>query len=158
MNVKKILKILAFVLICQLAGIIGSLFTFSAIPEWYAFLEKPEFAPPNWLFGPVWITLYAMMGISAYLIAEKGWKTEEVRIALAVFGLQLGLNTLWSIVFFGMHSPLGGLMVIFALLASILATIALFWKLSRVAATMLVPYVLWVSFASLLNYFIWALN
>lgn len=158
MDTRNIFKALAFIVLCQLAGIIGSVFTFSAIPEWYAFLEKPEFAPPNWVFGPVWITLYTMMGISAYMVSGKGWGKKDVRLALGVFGIQLGLNALWSILFFGLRSPLLGLVCIIALLLAIIATIALFWKHSRAASLLLAPYLLWVSFATVLNYFIWALN
>ncbi|HSB47100.1 MAG TPA: TspO/MBR family protein [Candidatus Bilamarchaeum sp.] len=145
--------LIAAVLICELAGVIGSVFTFSSIPTWYATLVKPDFAPPNWLFGPVWIILYAMMGVSAYLIYETGKKD-----ALKIFGLQLALNASWSIVFFGLRSVSGGLLVIFLLWLSIALTILSFLKVSKTAAYLLIPYILWVSFASVLNYFIFILN
>jgi benzodiazapine receptor len=141
-----------------MAGIIGSVFTFDAIPSWYSTLQRPDFAPPNWVFGPVWTTLYTLMGISSYIVFRKGLKKPQVRLALGVFGLQLGLNALWSILFFGLRSPILGLFCIIALLIAITATIVQFWKLSRSASILLVPYLLWVSFATILNYFIWALN
>ena len=158
MNGRKILIIMGFIVLSQLAGVIGSFFTFDAVSNWYAFLERPDFAPPNWVFAPVWITLYTMMGISAFLVYEIGIERRDVRLAMGLFGLQLGLNTLWSVLFFGLRSPFLGLICIFALWCAIAATMASFWKLSRGASLILVPYLLWVSFASVLNYFIWALN
>ncbi|MFN7990743.1 MAG: TspO/MBR family protein [Candidatus Micrarchaeia archaeon] len=145
--------LIAAVLICELAGVIGSVFTFSSIPTWYATLVKPDFAPPNWLFGPVWITLYAMMGVSAYLVYETG-----KRESLKIFGLQLALNASWSIVFFGLRSISGGLLVILLLWLAIAWTILSFLKVSKTAAYLLIPYISWVSFASVLNYFIFMLN
>jgi tryptophan-rich sensory protein len=141
-----------------MTGIIGSFFTFDSISGWYADLAKPEFSPPNWVFGPVWITLYTMMGISAYLIYKKGFEKKNVKLALSFFGGQLILNALWSILFFGFQSPLAALICIIALLTMIILTIVLFWRVSKSAALLLVPYMLWVSFASVLNYFIWAFN
>ena len=158
MKPKEIAKLLGFIFLCQLAGIIGSVFTFQAIPGWYAQLVKPEFSPPNWVFGPVWITLYTLMGISAYMIYKKGFEKKNVKLALSFFGGQLILNALWSILFFGLQSPLSALVCIIALLLMILATMVLFWRISKNAALLMIPYVLWVSFASILNYFIWALN
>ncbi len=155
---KKILTIIGFIVLSQLAGVIGSFFTFDSVTSWYAFLERPDFAPPNWVFGPVWITLYTMMGISAFLVYEAGIDRREVRLAMGLFGLQLGLNALWSILFFGLQSPVLGLICIIALWFAIVATMMSFWKISRKASVILVPYLLWVSFASILNYFIWALN
>ena len=112
---KKVLGILAFVVVCELAGIVGSLFTTPSIPGWYAALAKPPFNPPNWVFAPVWTVLYALMGIAAYVVYEKGPKRREVRKALAVFAGQLVFNTLWSIVFFGAHMILGGAVIIIIL-------------------------------------------
>ena len=158
MNVKEMFTLFAFILLCQMAGIIGSFFTFDSIPGWYAGLVKPEFSPPNWVFGPVWITLYTLMGISAYIVYKKGFEKKDVKLALGLFGGQLVLNALWSIIFFGFQSPLSALICIIALLLMIISTIVLFWKISRNAALLMVPYVLWVSFASILNHFIWLLN
>jgi len=155
---KKALGILFFVLICELAGVIGSVFTTPSIPGWYAALAKPPFNPPNWVFAPVWTTLYALMGISAYLVYEKGLKRKEVRKALAVFAGQLLLNTLWSIVFFGAHMILGAAVIIVFLWGMIGASIWLFSRISKAAAYLLVPYILWVSFATVLNLSLYVLN
>lgn len=140
------------------AGAVGSLFTVSAIPTWYAALNKPVLSPPNWIFGPVWTMLYVLMGVAAFLIWQKGSAKKEVRLALLIFVLQLVLNALWSIIFFGWHKPGLAFLEIVLLWASILWTIGLFHKVSRTAALLLVPYLLWVSFASYLNYAIWSLN
>ncbi len=155
---KKALGILIFVLICELAGIIGSVFTTPSIPGWYAALAKPPFNPPNWVFAPVWTTLYALMGIAAYFVYEKGLKRNEVRKALAVFAGQLLLNTLWSVVFFGTHKILGAAVIIVFLWGMIAATIWLFSRISKAAAYLLVPYILWVSFAAVLNISLYVLN
>ncbi len=154
----RIAKAAIFVIVAELAGNIGAIFTITAIPTWYAALAKPSFTPPNWLFGPVWIVLFALMGVSAYLIYEKGAKNKEVRIALSVFAAQFALNILWTFLFFGLRSPLLGMACIIALWAAILATIALFYRISRRAAFLLVPYIAWVSVALALNYFIIVLN
>ncbi len=151
-------RLVAAIIICQLAGIIGSVFTISSIPTWYASLAKPIFTPPSWLFGPVWIALYTLMGISLYLVWQKGFKKNENRNALYVFGAQLSLNAAWSIVFFGMRDIFGGLLVIIAMWLSIAATIIAFYKISKKAAWLLVPYMIWVSVATLLNFYLWQLN
>jgi benzodiazapine receptor len=155
---KRTLGILIAIVICELAGAVGSIFTTPAIPGWYAGLAKPPFNPPNWVFAPVWTILYALMGMAAYLVYEQRAKTGAVRKALAVFGAQLILNALWSIVFFGAHAILGGIVVIVLLWAMILASIWLFAKISKAAAALLVPYILWVSFATVLNISLYALN
>lgn len=142
----------------QLAGILGAFFTRAAIPGWYALLNKPSFTPPNWLFGPAWITLYLLMGIAAYLVWRKGLPAPGVRPALAVFLVQLALNALWSPVFFGLRSPLAGAVVIVLLWLAIVITIFLFWQVAKPAALLLIPYILWVSYASVLNISIWLLN
>lgn len=153
-----ILKLLFCIVVCEAAGLIGTIFTSPAIPGWYATLTKPELSPPNWIFGPVWTTLYALMGIVAYLVWKKGIERRDVRIALSVFGVQLVLNTLWSILFFGLKSPGLALVEIALMWVAILASIVLFSRISKAAAWLLVPYILWVSFAAYLNYAIWALN
>jgi benzodiazapine receptor len=157
-EMKKATGILASIIICELAGIIGSIFTTPSIPGWYEGLSRPSFNPPNWLFAPVWTTLFALMGLAAYLVYEKGLKKPEVKRALSVFAFQLLLNMLWSIVFFGAHMILGAVVVIVLLWAMILATILLFHRISRAAAYLLVPYILWVSFASVLNISLYVLN
>ncbi len=152
------LALIGFILLPFAAGAIGSFFTFSAIPTWYSTLVKPQFAPPNWLFGPVWSMLYLFMGISAYLIWQKGWGKKPVRAALTLFGVQLILNTLWSILFFGLRSPLYGLLCIIPLWLSIAYCIKLFHPIDKRAAYLFIPYLLWVSFATILNAAIWMLN
>lgn len=158
MKITQPIKLVTALALPQLAGLLGSLFTMSAIDSWYRFLMKPELAPPNYVFGPVWTTLYIMMGISAYLVWREGLANGRVRLALLIFLLQLALNASWSIVFFGLQSPLGGLFVIGALWLSIVLNIFVFARVSQVAAWLLVPYLIWVSFASYLNYSIWLLN
>lgn len=140
------------------AGIIGSVFTAPAIPGWYADLTKPALNPPAWVFGPVWTTLFALMGVAAFLVWKKGLDRKDARIALCLFIIQLVLNTLWSIIFFGLHSLGGALIEIIFLWLAILATIISFFNISKTAAWLLVPYLLWVSFATYLNAAIWVLN
>lgn len=152
------LKLVASILVCFLAAGIGGYFTAQSIPTWYAALEKPSFSPPNWVFGPVWTLLYLLMGISAYLVWERGLGARGVKKALGVFGLQLVLNALWSIAFFGMRSPIAGFAVIVALWATILFTILEFRKVDKMAWWLLAPYILWVSFAAFLNFSIVMLN
>lgn len=158
MELKEIGKAVAFIILCQMAGLIGSIFTFEAIPGWYAGLVKPDFSPPNWVFGPVWTTLYAMMGIAAYLVYSRRKKSPDAMPALAIFAGQLILNTLWSVIFFGYKSPALAFACIIALAFMIAWTMARFWGVNRTAAYLMVPYLLWVSFASILNYHIWMLN
>ncbi|MCX8118388.1 MAG: tryptophan-rich sensory protein [Desulfobacterota bacterium] len=150
-------KLAASLLLCQLAGLIGSLFTTPAIPTWYEALKKPPFTPPNWVFTPVWIGLFVMMGISLFLV----WQRKDhprARAGLVFFFVQLGFNTLWSIAFFGLRSPLLGLIDILLLWPAILLTIYLFFQVSRWAGFLLLPYHLWVSFAAVLNYALYILN
>lgn len=138
------------ILICEGVGVLGSVFTVSNIPTWYAGLNKPTFSPPNWVFGPVWTLLYFLMGVALFLVWRK-------KIPM-IFSLQLILNFVWSVVFFGMRSPLGGLIVIVLLWLAILGSIINFWKISRWAGILLIPYLGWVTFASILNYNIFILN
>ena len=152
------LKLLASVAVCQLAGFLGSLFTRPAIPGWYAQLQKPSFAPPNWLFGPMWVSLYLLMAVAAFLVWQKGLAFPGVRLALTIFLFQLLLNTIWSPVFFGLRSPLAGAVIIVLLWLAILATIIAFMKISPPAAWLLVPYIFWVSLATALNISIYFLN
>ena len=158
MKARDIIKLIASRAACQGAGLIGSLFTTAAIPTWYAGLQKPFFTPPNWLFAPAWITLYILMAVAAFLIWRKGLDQKGVRFALIIFLIQLVLNTLWSIVFFGLESPLYGIIVIIALWIAILLTMIKFFKLSTIAGALLTPYIGWVSFAAVLNVAIWMLN
>jgi tryptophan-rich sensory protein len=158
MGAKDVIKLIVSIVACQCAGLIGSVFTTPSIPTWYAALEKPFFTPPNWLFAPAWITLYLLMAVAAFLIWRRGLGEEGVNCALTVFLVQLVLNALWSMVFFGLQSPLYGMVVIIALWIAILLTIIKFFKLSVAAGSLMLPYILWVSFASALNIAIWVLN
>ncbi len=151
-------KLISAIAVCELAGILGSIFTASSVDTWYATLAKPELAPPNWVFGPVWTTLFALMGIAAFLVWRAGLKRRDVRIALGVGAVQLLLNFLWSVVFFGLRNPGAAFIEIVILWLAILATMIAFARVSRVAAWLLVPYILWVSFAAYLNFGIWMAN
>ncbi|PJE69303.1 TspO protein [Candidatus Shapirobacteria bacterium CG10_big_fil_rev_8_21_14_0_10_38_14] len=158
MKINNFWKLIISVLVCLSAGFIGSFFTTPSIPTWYATLNKPSFNPPNWLFGPVWTTLFILMGIAAFLIWRKGLKKKVVKNALIIFLLQLIFNTLWSFLFFKFHSPFWTLIDIVVLWVLILLVLIKFWKINKVAGILLIPYLLWVSFASFLNYTIYQLN
>lgn len=151
-------KLISSILICQLAGFIGSFFTVSSVSSWFLTLNKPFFNPPNWLFGPVWITLYFLMGISLYLVWSKGIKDIQSKMAVLIFAIQLILNSLWSIIFFGFQSLLFAFIEIILLWIAILLTIIYFNKISKTASYLLIPYILWVSFAAILNFSIYYLN
>lgn len=155
---KNSIKLVIAILVSELAGIIGSVFSVSAIPSWYEVLEKPALNPPGWIFGPVWATLYALMGIASYLVWKRGWNRVDVRNALYIFGLQLVLNATWSIVFFGLQSPGWAFVNIAAMWLAIVWTMTVFYKISKPTMWLLLPYILWVSFASYLNLMIWILN
>lgn len=152
------LKLTISIAVSELAGIIGSVFTAPSVATWYQELAKPAINPPAWVFGPVWTTLFALMGIAAFLVWKKGLERKDVKIALSIFIGQLIVNTLWSIIFFGLRSPGGALIEIVFLWLAILATIIAFARISKPAAWLLVPYILWVSFAMYLNYALWTLN
>jgi len=154
----KALRLAASIGVCELIGGIGAIFTAPAIPAWYAGLAKPSFSPPNWVFAPVWTFLFLLMGVSFYLIWDKGTESRNVKRAMYVFGIQLGLNLLWSMLFFGLRSPLYGLLDIILLLAAIALAISEFSKISRNAGLLLVPYIAWVSIAMMLNLSIYLLN
>lgn len=154
---KNILKLIVSVVISQAAGAIGSLFTVQNIPTWYAGLNKPSFNPPNYLFGPVWITLYFMMGIAFFLVWKNSGKF-DVKVPAILFITQLVLNALWSIIFFGMKNPMLGFIEIIILWVFIVLCVIKFYPVSKVAAWLLIPYLLWVSFASVLNFKLWMLN
>ncbi|MFC1921115.1 TspO/MBR family protein [Chloroflexota bacterium] len=153
-----IVKIVISVLVCFAAGGIGSIFTTKSIPEWYAGLKKPRYTPPNRAFGPVWTILYILMGISVFLVWNEGLANEGVLLAFTLFWIQLALNALWSIVFFGIRSKGGGIIVIITLWILILATIITSFPVSGWASALLIPYVMWVTVASYLNIGIWILN
>lgn len=151
-------KFLVSVIGCELVGILGTPFTTAAIPTWYATLNKPFFAPPNWLFGPAWTLLYFLMGVAFYLIWKQNAKSKKVQVAKKLFLAQLFFNFIWSPIFFGLRSPLLGLITIIILWTLIVATIFKFHPLSKWAAYLLIPYLLWVTFATTLNGAILFLN
>jgi translocator protein len=153
---KKPIILAICILICLAAGFIGSIFTTSSIAGWYATIQKPSFNPPNWIFGPVWTTLYILMGVSIYLILQK--KSKYGNTASSLFSIQLALNIFWSIIFFSFHSPFLAFIDIIILWFCILLTIIYFLKISKPASYLLIPYLLWVSFASVLNFYIMVLN
>ncbi|NTV22029.1 MAG: tryptophan-rich sensory protein [Candidatus Yonathbacteria bacterium] len=145
------------ILIAQLAGLVGSIFTMPAITTWYAELAKPSFTPPSYVFGPAWAMLYTLMGLAAYRIWEKR-STSGARRALVLYGTQLVLNALWSYAFFGLHNPLAGVGVIVLLWIAVFMTMIFFYRVDKTAGWLLVPYVVWISFAGALNYAVWMLN
>ncbi len=152
----------------QLAGLVGSIFTVSAIPVWYAALRRPSFNPPNWIFGPTWFLLYILMGISIYLIWQKiaenknlpaGAETlAKAKGAARLFWIHLFFNAIWSIIFFGFQNTGLAFLDIIIIWIFILVLMMKFWKIEKWSTYLLIPYFLWVSFASALNYFIWYLN
>jgi benzodiazapine receptor len=141
------------------AGLIGNLATIPNIPVWYAGLNKPGFTPPNWVFGPVWSLLYAMMVLAFWrvLLRRSRWTTAGWRV-VGVFLVQMALNAFWSVAFFGMHNPLLGLVGVIALELMIVATIITFKPIDRMAAWLLAPYAVWVGYATALNAAIVGLN
>lgn len=174
-------KFIISIIVSGLAGIMGSIFTVSAIPNWYAALEKPALNPPSWVFGFVWTILYFLIGISLFLVWKNNWKTKNQILesrrkawnafserlwtgdlkkinVIIIFGIQYFLNILWSFVFFGLHLPGLAFFEILALWFAIIWTIVNFYRISKLAAYLLLPYILWVSFAAYLNYVIWILN
>lgn len=156
MKLNNSLKLPLSILFAILVGALGSLFTSSSVQTWYVTLTKPAFNPPSWLFGPVWTILYILMGVSFWMIWTS--KSKEKKRAIVLFLIQLFLNGIWSPVFFGAHSIGGALTLIVLLWAAIALTILVFKKISKPAAWLLVPYILWVSFATVLNFAIWRLN
>lgn len=148
------LVLAGFIILClAVAGVAGYV-TAGAVTTWFPTLVKPAFNPPSWVFGPVWTTLYVMMAVAAWLV----WLKPGSRSALNLFFLQLALNFAWSLLFFGLHSPALALIDIVALWCAILTTIFAFGQHSSVAAWLMVPYISWVSFATILNASIWWLN
>ena len=149
--------IIISIIIAQMAGLIGSFFTVSGVQNWYVYLQKPVFSPPSWLFAPAWITLYTLMGIAAFLV----WKKRNIigaKPALWVYGIQLGFNALWSFIFFGMRNPGLAFIEIFILWVLILIVTVKFFKIDKGAGYLFLPYILWVTFASVLNFAVWQLN
>lgn len=151
------LVLAGFLVLCFGVAALGSVFTSSAMPEWYMSLEKPAFNPPSWVFGPVWTLLYAMMAVAAWLVwREAGF--HGATAALSMFFVQLALNLVWSGIFFGLREPGWAMLEILVLWSAIVVTMVLFLRHSSVAGWLMAPYLLWVSFAAVLNAAIWRLN
>ena len=153
---KKIWKLIISILIPFLASAIGGFFTASSVSTWYVDLVKPSFNPPSWVFGPVWTILYLLMGIALYLVWIE--KPKIKKPAFIAFGTQMFLNALWSVLFFGLQKPLFAFIEIGVLWIAILMTIIYFYKINKNAAYLLIPYILWVSFAAVLNFSLYLLN
>lgn len=155
---QKIIKIVLVVLVCVSVGYFSGTVTRDSITTWYPTLVKPVFNPPNWIFAPVWTLLYIMMGIAAGLVWTSNSDIKIVKRALGFFAIQFGLNALWSYLFFGMHNPLLALVEILLLWLMIWETYNQFRKIDKIAGLLLIPYLAWVSFATILNASIWWLN
>ncbi len=153
-----ILQLVLAIVITEGAGALGSIFTARNIRGWYKTLNRPRLNPPNWVFAPVWTILYLLMAVAAWLVWQRGIASPGVVIALIVFLIQLVLNVLWSAIFFGWHNPAAAFAEIIFLWLSIILTIFEFSKISPAAAWLMVPYIIWVTFAAYLNFSIWRLN
>jgi tryptophan-rich sensory protein len=158
MKLNKSQKIIILVVICLVLGFTSGLITKSAITDWYPTIKKPIFNPPNGVFGPVWTMLYIMMAVAAALIWNVIDSNKNAKTALKYFAIQLFLNVLWSILFFGLHNPAMAFIEIIILWALIFKTYIEFKKINTIAAYLLLPYLFWVSFATILNGSIWFLN
>ena len=154
---QSLIALAAALAVCFAASFIGGIFTEPNL-DWYATLVKPGFTPPNSVFPVVWTILYVMMAVAAWLVWRAPGDEGDRKTALVWFGIQLVINVAWSVAFFGLHSPMLGFGVIMALILAIVITIIYFDRLSRTAALLLVPYLLWVGFATGLNFTIWVLN
>ncbi len=155
---KNPLKLVISVAVCLMAGAVGSIFNIAAIPTWYATINKPFFNPPNWVFAPVWTALFVLMGVALYLVWREGYGKKAVKPGVNMFAVQLALNVLWSAIFFGLKNPAFAFAEIAALWLAIALTMCNFKKVSKTAFWLLVPYICWVTFASVLNLSIWLLN
>ena len=149
--------LLGSIAVCQAVGGAGEIWTAKGVREWYPTLEKPSFNPPNWLFGPVWSLLYGIMGVSAWLTWRHGDERSR-KHAFQLFSIQLALNSLWSFIFFRLHSPRWAFFEIVLLWGAIVLTLFALLKVNRLAGILFIPYLLWTSFAVLLNFRIWRLN
>lgn len=156
-RMKQTIGLIILLALCFAAAALGSAATYPRIDDWYAALAKPSWTPPNWVFGPVWTVLYIAMALAAWLVwRQRGWA--GARLPLLLFGVQLGLNVAWSWLFFGLRSPGLGFADIILLWIAIAATLVAFWRRSRIAGLLFVPYLAWVTFATALNFSIWRMN
>ncbi|MFN8244018.1 MAG: TspO/MBR family protein [Ferruginibacter sp.] len=152
------MKLFLSLLIPLTVGAVAGLFTGPAVNGWYALANKPAFNPPNWIFGPVWTLLYVLMGLALFLVWKSGSPGTVKQTAFFFFGIQLALNFAWSLIFFSFKLPGWAFAELALLWVMILLTILWFGKISSIAAWLLVPYISWVSFAAVLNFYIWKLN
>ena len=157
-NLSSIWKLVISVLICEVTGIISGWISSAEMNTWYATLNKPSWNPPGYIFGPVWTSLYLLMGISLWLVWKSNALESRKLYAELLFALQLFLNFWWSVIFFKFHSPGWAMVDISFMLITILITIFSFAPISKLASWLMVPYISWVSFASMLNYTVWILN
>ena len=153
-----IFKLLITIIVCQCAGLIGSLFTASAINGWFSELNHPSFTPPDWLYPPIWITGYLLIAIAAFLIWWRGLHIRPVRVAMILFLVQLFLGVVWAYILFGLQSVLFGLIAVMALWIVLLFTVIQFYKVSVAAGSLMIPYMVWVTFAIILNGSLYLLN
>ena len=151
-------KLLISIIGCELIGILSGVISASGVTAWFLTLRKPSWNPPSWLFGPVWTILYCLMGIAWYLIWKSNADTNQKKTAFRLFAFQLLLNFFWSILFFKFHQPFYAFIEIIFMLLAIILTMNSFYAVSKTATWLLVPYLLWVSFATFLNFTIWTLN
>ncbi|MBU1019541.1 MAG: TspO/MBR family protein [Patescibacteria group bacterium] len=151
----KVFLLIFALLVPQLVGFIGSLFTMTSVQVWYSEIYKPAFTPPSFVFAPVWIVLFLMMGIAFYLVLIEIISGKKATLALLIFGIQLVLNGLWSMIFFGLQNPQLAFFELCVLFVFILLNIWAFARVSKPAAWLLVPYAGWVVFAGFLNFAIW---
>jgi len=158
MKTNDLLKLIIAIAVSESAGIIGSIFTMPSIQTWYATLAKPALNPPAWIFAPVWTTLFALMGVAAFLVWSSDKAQKKIKMALVIFGIQLLINILWSVVFFGFRRLDLAFVNIVYLWFAIIWTMIVFYRIYKPAAYLLLPYILWVSFAAYLNYTVWFLN
>ncbi|MFC2061621.1 TspO/MBR family protein [Elusimicrobiota bacterium] len=156
--IKTVGKFIVSIAICHLAGVFGTIFTTTAVESWYNYLNKPVFSPPNWVFGPAWAVLYTMMGIALFIVWIKAGSIERMKGQMAIFSIQLLLNVLWTVLFFGLKMQLIAFVEMLILIIAIFYTIISFYKISKAAAYLLIPYILWVGYAAVLNMTIALLN
>lgn len=151
------ISFIIFILLCLIVQIVGSLWTSETVLTWYPTLIKPSWTPPDWVFGPVWSSLYLMIAVSGWLMYRAEY-SQKRSVALMLYGSQLALNFIWSFLFFSLQSPILGLIDIILLCLFISLTIIKAWPVSRLASILLIPYLLWVLYATSLNAGIWLLN
>lgn len=158
MRLNNIEKLIVSVVVCQIAGLIPAVFVYRPFPSWYNNLAKPSFTPPGWVFAVVWPALFLLMGLAAYLVWSTAMNSDGKNIAMLFFWLQLFINMLWSFIFFLMHSPLLAFLELMVLWVAIVLTIGKFYRVSKAAAWLMVPYLLWVTFAGVMNFAVVIMN